>query len=187
MQITKIFSKNWDRAAGKFVTTQKLLIDGEDVNAKDKDGNTPLHRVAEAAAFHNALALLEDVKLLIDNGAEVNAKDKDGETPLILAARQNTRSAAEVEKLLIDNGAEVNAKDKDGWTPLHFAASFGATGLVKLLIDNGAEVNAENNDGDTPLEAMQDTDWPPTVAGVWWKDAAEIRKLLIDNGAKKGI
>ena len=184
MQITKTLSRDWDPATRKFVTTLKLLIDGAEVNAKDKDGETPLHRVVEGAALYNAPEFLEVVKLLIDNGAEVNAENNDGETPLILAAQQDTRSAAEVEKLLIDNGAEVNAKDKDGNTPLHFAAVFGAAELVKWLIDNGAEVNAENNDGDTPLEAAQHTDDPPTVAGVWWKDAAKIRKLLIDNGAK---
>ena len=45
-----------------------------DVNAKNADGYTPLHWVAE----YNRL---EIAKLLISSGAEVNAKSDDGRTP----------------------------------------------------------------------------------------------------------
>ena len=50
-----------------------------EVNAKDGNGQTPLH----VAARNNSLEVAE---LLISSGAEVNAKDNRGETPLHLAA-----------------------------------------------------------------------------------------------------
>ncbi|KAK0716128.1 hypothetical protein B0H67DRAFT_464709, partial [Lasiosphaeris hirsuta] len=49
------------------------------VDAKDKDGRTPLWRAAENG--HEAV-----VRLLLDTGAAVDAKDKDGRTPLWRAA-----------------------------------------------------------------------------------------------------
>ena len=110
-------------------------------NAKDEDGNTPLHK---AATDKDAA----EAKRLIDNGADVNAKNNDHKTPLHLAAHQN---AAAVAKLLIDKGADVNAKDEDGDTPLYWAAFGGAAEVLLMLIDNGAKVNAKNNRGITIL------------------------------------
>ena len=49
-----------------------------DVNARDKDGKTPL--------MHGAInGHLDVVKYLVDNGAKVDAMDKDGKTPLMHA------------------------------------------------------------------------------------------------------
>ncbi len=61
------------------------------MNAKGKNGSTPLH---ETVGFSDT----EITKLLIEAGADVNAKDRYGKTPLHLASK----SAA---KVLIENGA----------------------------------------------------------------------------------
>jgi ankyrin repeat protein len=116
-----------------------LLVKGADVNAKDKDGSTPLH-----------LADNEDVvKLLLAKGADVNAKDKDGRTPLHLAVAKDT----DIVKLLLAKGADVNAKDKNGSTPLHLADN---QDVVKLLLVKGADVNAKDKDGKTPTERREE-------------------------------
>ena len=107
-----------------------LLLRGADVNAKNKQGQTPLHRARRA----------DVAKLLIARRADVHAKDFRGMTPLHWAAFYGH---TEVARLLIDRGADVNAKNKYGKTPLHGAAENGHTEVARLLIDRGADVNAE--------------------------------------------
>jgi len=65
----------------------KLLIArGADVNARDKDGQTPLHRAGDWGDVTGA-------EILILNGADVNATDNNGHTPLELAIKRNSGAA----------------------------------------------------------------------------------------------
>ena len=59
--------------------SSQLIEAGENVNAKDSDGNTPLHWAAREGNADN-------VRQLIDAGAYVNARDRRGNTPLRRAA-----------------------------------------------------------------------------------------------------
>lgn len=79
----------------------KLIKNGADVNAKDKDGGTPLMLASLGSLNSDA------VKALIKAGANVNAKNNEGFTPLMLAAIYNPDAL----KILIKAGADVNAKD----------------------------------------------------------------------------
>jgi len=90
----------------------KALIDaGADVEARAKNGSTPLH----FAAWRNA----ETVKALIDAGADPRQRTTEfGVTPLHAAAARGT---AEMVKALIDAGADIKARDKKGRTPADLA------------------------------------------------------------------
>ena len=93
-----------------------LLANKADVNAKDYEGQTPLHW----ADAHKNITSLPLAK-----GADVNAKDNLGHTPLHWAAKDDHKDVAEI---LLANKADVNVKDDKGETPLQLAASNGKSG-----------------------------------------------------------
>jgi ankyrin repeat protein len=62
-----------------------------DVNARDAEGQTPLHRAATRG-------YKDLVELLIAKGAEVNAKHKNGQTPLQMAASEGHKEVVEFLK-----------------------------------------------------------------------------------------
>ncbi|XP_076298784.1 uncharacterized protein LOC143217929 isoform X2 [Lasioglossum baleicum] len=130
---------------------KELINHGVSIDAKNNDGQTPLHYAAKSDK-------LEVVKYLIEKkGANVNVKDNDGQTPLHYAAKSDK---LEVVKYLIEKkGANVNVKDNDGQTPLHSAAKSDKLEVVKYLIEEeGANVNVKDNDGQTPLHSAAKSD-----------------------------
>jgi hypothetical protein len=120
---------------GNIKAIKQHIAAGTDVNAKDEDGGTPLHRAA--ARGHK-----ETAELLIAQGAEVNAKDGDGWTPLYYPAAKGHK---EIVELLIGKGADLNAKDEDGDTPLDFAYAETADLLRKHGGKTGEELKAAGN------------------------------------------
>src|SRR5712692_6816859 len=91
---------------------ESLIAAGAKVNAKGKEGMTPL--LAATTKNH-----ARTVKALIDRGAHADAKGGRDATPLFIAAREGYDS---VVLVLLAAGADVNARDRDGWTPLLRAA-----------------------------------------------------------------
>ncbi|WP_174516142.1 ankyrin repeat domain-containing protein [Wolbachia endosymbiont of Cardiocondyla obscurior] len=116
---------------------QSILENGEDINAQDKDGMTPLHW---AVADNNK----ELAKLLIKHRADVDARNRDKHTPLHYAA---VHGYVEIAKYLIDNGAKVNAQDQDEHIPLYFAVTNDNKELAKLLIKHGAHRSLIKDEG----------------------------------------
>ena len=66
---------------------------------------------------------------------------------------------------------DVNATGNYGLTPLHDAALWVHKEVCELLLEKGADVNAKDKYGKTPLDVAHTN---------------EIKKLLLDNGAKYG-
>jgi len=99
-------------------------LQGVNVNAKNTNGDTPLHTAVPYSRQ------VEIVKCLISLGADVNAKNNSGATPLYDAARSTT-SNVEVLKCLISLGADVNAADKYGKTPLDIAGTEEKKAIIR--------------------------------------------------------
>jgi hypothetical protein len=95
---------------GARVECVRLLADaGANVNARDGDGNTPLHE-----------ASLTDVeKELLERGADVNARNKDGETPIF------TNVDNEAIPLFIEHGADLTIRNNNGQTVMEAAQEKG--------------------------------------------------------------
>ncbi|WP_372807771.1 ankyrin repeat domain-containing protein [Pontiella sp.] len=138
---------------------------GEDVNAKDARGWTPL---LHAAVRNKA----ECAAVLIEKGAELNPRDGTQKTPLHYAA---DRGYLALVKLLAESGADLTAKDDESWTPLHNAAEKDRVEVAAYLIAKGAAVDAPSRRGGTPLHEA--------AASA----SADMIKLLLESGADKTI
>jgi ankyrin repeat protein len=128
---------------GHLEVVKQSIVDGVDVNTKDKYGTTPLHKAAGRG--HKEIA-----ELLIANGADVNATDKqDAETPLHWAAYAGENYIVE---LLIKSGAglnpkrniALNSKDRLGATPLDHALNRKKYDTVDLLRKYGGRTGPED-------------------------------------------
>ena len=130
--------------------TEYLISMGNDVNALDKEGKSPLYycRSEEAA------------KMLLNAGAEVNYRSILGKTPLQHACISN--ASPEAVKVLLQSGARVNAEDNFGDTPFLYACGMAygcideeeyAENLPKIniLIEHGADVHHTNSKGENGL------------------------------------
>ncbi|WP_264336588.1 ankyrin repeat domain-containing protein [Wolbachia endosymbiont (group B) of Chorthippus brunneus] len=151
-----------------FNEVQGLVNRGANVNAKDKDGKTPLHYASQS------IYSLDIVRYLISKGADIDVKNKDGKTPLDLATQENDTGIAEFLKqtqldldkqlltavqdcnlskaeVLVSRGANINTKNDDGYTSLHLAVLKNFRSGIDYLIKEGANIDDKDNIGRAPL------------------------------------
>ncbi len=163
----------------------KLLIDkGADINAKDKEGCTPLILATKDVFPDLAQALLE-------RGADFNAADNDGWTALMHAAWFDD---VNVQMLLLQTSSGGSDRD-DAWRKTHsrpiwkrhadllrrlkacgetltVAAMLGDEVKAQEIIDAGNDVNARGLDGFTAL------------IGAAAKGHSGVVQILLANGAE---
>lgn len=133
-----------------------------------------------------------------------NRPARDGEyTILTNLANYNHHHEDTYEKmkLLIEYGADVNYKacpncrGEHGNVYCQYSAimlvcerpGYQAVEIIELLLDNGADINAVSYSGETALDIIEDRIAYCKSRDIEPSDQTKaIRKLLIDNGAKRG-
>lgn len=158
-------------AIGNYDDTEALLIEGEDPNQVDEQGETPLIY----AVYNSNLAMAE---LLLKYGADPNlgatfplivavTNEEIAITKVLLAAGANPniqvdqtapihtaslRSFPEIVRMLLEAGAFTNIQDGRGNTPLHYAVYRANYVISKQLVEGGADTMIKDLVGKTPID-----------------------------------
>jgi ankyrin repeat protein len=85
-----------------------LLGNQADVNARNDDGQAPLHLLSRREPRQDEDDGSEDAKRLLERGANVNEKDKYDATPLHLASYYKR---LEIIRVLLDHGANTDMEN----------------------------------------------------------------------------
>jgi len=194
------------RAAGKgdIKRIDALVSEGVDVNARGKDGFTP---IMGALARLN----LAGVKRLLQLGANPNVTVIGGDSAISLAAKiddprflqamleysgdanyVNPRTAWSLlheatisyrmksVELLTQHGANLNVQDRNGETPLMLASNLNRYVIAYYLLQHGADYKLTNNIGKTVVNSIEDFPIDPKSDGYVWKN--KVIKYLRDRG-----
>ena len=172
-----------------------------DIDARDKNGNTPLMCAVENSSVALCQLLLKyhpDLTLknrnnqtalslavtfnrnrlitpLIKQGAPLNPKDG---SVVPLAQALYTQNAPMV-KLLLKNGADVTIHDSNHWAMLIIAVYFQRADLVKLLLKYKAPVNVCDTYYNSQGYRLERT---PLILALK-NNSLEIAELLLEAGA----
>ena len=104
-----------------------LLEHSTNMDAANKDGETPLH-------LASCLRSAKIVHLLLDRGANANAESKYGWTPLHSAS---ARGNIETMRVLLDRGARADVRNEAGKTPLEVGLKLVEREIAEMLKEHG--------------------------------------------------
>lgn len=122
--------------------TAELLDAGADINARDKDGDTPL--MAALAGGCDQVS-----HFLMKRGCDVRVRNNDGQTASHKAAMSGFGM---VLQKLISCGADLNAQDDAGDTPLHDSIAKGKLDVAEIILSwPHLDLRHANKKGHPPL------------------------------------
>ena len=119
---------HYGSANGRTESVKLLLASGASPNLQDREGKTPLARLASAGRFYLA-------------GRWWDPSPTD---------RKDTAH------LLMKSGCDPCIKDVHGNVAIHYAASCGHIGVLEVIAANGGDLETLDGKGNTPLERAQE-------------------------------
>ena len=137
-------------------TVEFLLVNGADVNAKDVDGETPLHTAVELFN-RGSKPHKEIVKLLIAHNADLHARDRRGVTPFELAESSGRKDIVE---LFPATAPDVDAayKDGDSSPKIYVRPMTLPRNQIALLMESGGllvvKIDGQSVAGRRPIELL---------------------------------
>ena len=118
---------------GNIKVAHLLLEHGANIDARNKEGHTPLHRglvrLGDGAGAH----YFDTMRLLLEHGADVDALDDAQSTPLHMASEYGSAKAT---RLLLEHGANLHLKNSEGHTPSQVASAKGHKQIARLLSEH---------------------------------------------------
>lgn len=121
---------------GNLKLVQKMIADGADINARDKDKQTALMLAAQGG--HSKI-----VHLLLIKKADAHLLDNSGNAALDYAIEGGNKDI--LNSLISRGNVDINQENYQGFTPLLVAAQKGNDAVVELLIESDADVQKALN------------------------------------------
>ena len=148
---------------GRPAAVAVLLKADADPNARDSEGDTPLHWASMIGPWWaEDVPGLSVYDALLQAGADPNSRNGSGRSPLHMAV-----AARDLDKmtLLLKAGADLNVRDQYGASPFHGAVESFTSAIISGLLASGADSTARDWYDRTPLHrAARENPDPDVIA-----------------------
>lgn len=177
--INKAASRGWDARV-------KHLLENEaaDLNARDRNGNTPLHNAAKKGYSGVMHVLLKSRGRGGQQEIDVNAVNNDNDTPLhlVAAAELKIERLRDLIYILVGAGARPTLLNGKGLSPVHIVLLRHCVELLRYMFDTAEATKIET--GVNTLTAEGKT---PLMLAAQAGDIAVMRELLKRDAAVNEI
>ncbi|KAI1164577.1 ankyrin repeat-containing domain protein [Nemania serpens] len=135
---------------GQLEIVREMLVEVEEIDARNSDGSTPLMIAAEQR--HTGIS--DIFELLLDHNASLDAVDNSQQTVLhrCQTSARDGHDIAMARLSLHRKPSLINSKELAGKTALWLACEKSNEKMVKFLLDNKADPNIPSAKNQTPLQ-----------------------------------
>jgi ankyrin repeat protein len=162
---------------GGIKVARLLLEHGAKINARNKEGCTPLHRSLIELDDDFPDSHFDVTRLLLEHGADVEALDNNHWTPLHVASQCHSFRAT---RLLLEHGANIHARNKEDQTTTQLLLTniwshsphSDCIDVIRLFLERGVDVDSSVDSNHSTMLHL----------ASFWRNLKLIQ-LLLDHGA----